>query len=106
MTTPSMLAKLTIRNASLLTRTAPIGTGVSELQPISTRYVCNSFYVYVIIMHGMCKFTHKKNSIHIGAMTTPTMLVELTMLARAAPILMIVFELQQTSTRFAMVFFI
>ena len=37
-TTPSMLAKLTIHNASLLARAAPIRMGVFKLQPTSTRF--------------------------------------------------------------------
>ena len=46
----------------------------------------------------MCKFSHKQNTIHIGAMTTLSMLAELTirnarLLTRTASIRMIVFEL-------------
>jgi hypothetical protein len=39
MTTPSMLAKLTIHNANLLDRAAPIRMGVFKLQSTSTRFV-------------------------------------------------------------------
>ena len=94
-----MLAELTIRNASLLDRAAPIGTRISELQPTSTR--CVVVFLYVIIM--VCDFTHQKNNIHTRAMTTPSMLPELTirnasLLDRAALIRMDVFELQPTPT--------
>jgi hypothetical protein len=101
MTTPSMLAELTIRNARLPARAAPIGTRIFELQQTSTR--CAVVFLYD--NHGVCKFSHKQNTIHIRAMTTPSMLAKLTirnarLLARAAPIRMIVFELQQTSTKY------
>jgi hypothetical protein len=36
MTTPSVLAELNIRNASLLARSAPNGMGVFMLQPTSS----------------------------------------------------------------------
>ena len=38
-TPPSMLAELTIRNASLLDRAAPIRTSIYKLQQTSTKYV-------------------------------------------------------------------
>ena len=100
MTSPSMLAELTICNTSLLDRTAPIGTRIFELQPTSNR--CVMVFFHVIIM--VCYFTHQKNIIHIRAMTSPSMLAELTMrnaslLDRAAPIGTRIFELQPTSNR-------
>jgi hypothetical protein len=49
MTTPSMLAELTIRNASLLARAAPIRMGVFELQPTSTRCMVVLFYVTIMV---------------------------------------------------------
>ena len=114
-TTPSMLAKLTIHNASLLARAAPIRMGVFKLQAptnLNLNQVCDGGGgdIFLNDNHEVWWFTHKQSTIHTRAMTTPSMLAELTMrnaslLDRAAPIGTRIFELQPTSNRCVVVFF-